>query len=901
MTSFGGITLDGSLSDWSATNNLSIEESVAKQFGFVPNGTQLFAKSSGDALIFGLKTSQLTGTNILIDADQNEATGANINGHFNESLVKSPNAYVLARGIDYQISFDPTGAASLYSGDGIFVSTLASAKMGDIVEFAAPSSLLGGSAAARVMLEFYNGFYGINYSPPSFIVVPSQQVGDITLDGELSDWSTTQRLDTEQTGIAGYELYGKSTDNSFVIALKAPIAIGANTTAWINTDANMATGHKIWGFAGGAEYYVNFDAAGNPALYTGDAGQTLVAASLAHAFSADHTIVEFAVPKALIGNPDEINTLYDINDSVFLPTRYLSTQYKIADTSATNQAPIISSNDGDAATITAVKNTDDVTQVLASDPDGDTLTYAILSGLDALQFNIDASTGVLSFVTAPDFLNPTDENGDNIYNVTVAAVDPFGRSDTQALSVAVAPPSFGGITLDGSLSDWSATNNLSIEESVAKQFGFVPNGTQLFAKSSGDALIFGLKTSQLTGTNILIDADQNEATGANINGHFNESLVKSPNAYVLARGIDYQISFDPTGAASLYSGDGIFVSTLASAKMGDIVEFAAPSSLLGGSAAARVMLEFYNGFYGINYSPPSFIVVPSQQVGDITLDGELSDWSTTQRLDTEQTGIAGYELYGKSTDNSFVIALKAPIAIGANTTAWINTDANMATGHKIWGFAGGAEYYVNFDAAGNPALYTGDAGQTLVAASLAHAFSADHTIVEFAVPKALIGNPDEINTLYDINDSVFLPTRYLSTQYKIADTSATNQAPIISSNDGDAATITAVKNTDDVTQVLASDPDGDTLTYAILSGLDALQFNIDASTGVLSFVTAPDFLNPTDENGDNIYNVTVAAVDPFGRSDTQALSVAVADDSSTLEFQVGLIGYTEPNMADTIL
>ena len=62
-----------------------------------------------------------------------------------------------------------------------------------------------------------------------------------------------------------------------VLAVSAPVAIGANTTAWLNTDRNAATGFQIFGFAGGAEFNVNFDATGQPALYTGNAGQTAVA------------------------------------------------------------------------------------------------------------------------------------------------------------------------------------------------------------------------------------------------------------------------------------------------------------------------------------------------------------------------------------------------------------------------------------------------------------------------------------------------------------------------------------------------------------------------------------------------------------------------------------------------
>ena len=50
-----------------------------------------------------------------------------------------------------------------------------------------------------------------------------------------------------------------------------------------------------------------------------------------------------------------------------------------------------------------------VTTVHAVDPDaGTALTYSISGGADAALFNIDASTGALSFKTAPNFEAPSD-------------------------------------------------------------------------------------------------------------------------------------------------------------------------------------------------------------------------------------------------------------------------------------------------------------------------------------------------------------------------------------------------------------------------------------------------------------------------------------------------------------
>ncbi len=65
-----------------------------------------------------------------------------------------------------------------------------------------------------------------------------------------------------------------------------------------------------------------------------------------------------------------------------------------------------------------------MTTVVATDPDpGQTLTYSIFGGADAAAFKIDPNTGVLAFKTAPDFESPTDQGGNNVYDVIVKVQD----------------------------------------------------------------------------------------------------------------------------------------------------------------------------------------------------------------------------------------------------------------------------------------------------------------------------------------------------------------------------------------------------------------------------------------------------------------------------------------------
>ena len=102
-----------------------------------------------------------------------------------------------------------------------------------------------------------------------------------------------------------------------------------------------------------------------------------------------------------------------------------------------NEAPVITSNGGgDTAAITIIENTSTVATLASSDPDGTARTYSISGGNDAAKFTINAATGALSFIAAPNYEAPTDSNGDNVYQVVVVASD-GSLSDSQALSVTV--------------------------------------------------------------------------------------------------------------------------------------------------------------------------------------------------------------------------------------------------------------------------------------------------------------------------------------------------------------------------------------------------------------------------------------------------------------------------------
>ncbi len=96
-----------------------------------------------------------------------------------------------------------------------------------------------------------------------------------------------------------------------------------------------------------------------------------------------------------------------------------------------------------------------------------------------------------------------------------------------------------------------------------------------------------------------------------------------------------------------------------------------------------------------------------------------------------------------------------------------------------------------------------------------------------------------------------------------------NSAPVFSS----PASATIEENTDGVFYTAtATDADGDALSFTISGGADAAALQI-SNAGALRFTAPPDFENPADTGGDNVYNIEIAANDGMA---TTVLSLAIS-------------------------
>ncbi|MGD1925941.1 MAG: cadherin domain-containing protein, partial [Paracoccaceae bacterium] len=136
-------------------------------------------------------------------------------------------------------------------------------------------------------------------------------------------------------------------------------------------------------------------------------------------------------------------------------------------------------------------------------------------------------------------------------------------------------------------------------------------------------------------------------------------------------------------------------------------------------------------------------------------------------------------------------------------------------------------------------------------------FEAQYRITDIAVEDALL----DVENLSVLNSAFVTIT-------------GQNDGPDIIS--GDAFDV--VENTTAVTTVEAEDPDlGDVLSFRISGGADQALFEIDAETGALNFIDAPDFEAPGSDGSSNTYQVEVEVSDG-DLTDTQDITVTVTDD-----------------------
>ena len=529
-----------------------------------------------------------------------------------------------------------------------------------------------------------------------------------------------------------------------------------------------------------------------------------------------------------------------------------------------NEAPVITSNGGGAsATVNVTENTTAVTTVVGVDPDaGNVLHYSIVGGADAAKFTINVNTGALAFLSAPNFETPTDAGLDNVYDVIVQTSD-GSLTATQAIAVTVTnnnePPTItsngGGPTASISMLE----NSTAVTTVTATDPDAATTLTYSIA-GGADAAKFTINAS--TGMLQFITAPNYEApTDAGGNNVYDVIVQTSDGSLSATQAISISVGNvnEPPIITSNGGGATASISILENSTAVTTVSGFDPDAaavlhyaITGGADAAKFTIDTNTG--ALNFiSAPNFEVptdVGANNIYDVIVQVTDGTFNINQAIAVTVTNVNE-----TPTITSNGGGPTAAVSINENTTAVttvVGADPDAAT-TLTYAIIGGAD----------AAKFTINAATGVLSFVSAPNFEA----------------PSDVgaNNVYDL--IVRTSDGSLTASQSIAVTvTNVNEVPVITSNGGGATAVKSIlENTTAVTTVTATDPDAaTTLVYSISGGADAAKFTINSSTGVLTFIAAPNFEVPTDVGANNVYDVIVKVTDGT-LNDTQAIAVTVTN------------------------
>ena len=539
------------------------------------------------------------------------------------------------------------------------------------------------------------------------------------------------------------------------------------------------------------------------------------------------------------------NNVYDVTVRASDGTNITTKAVAITVTNV-NEAPTITS----AATASFVENgTGAVYTAAATDPDaGATLTYS-LSGTDASKFDINATTGVVTFKSAPNYEAPTDSGANNVYNVTVGASD-GALTTTKAVAITVT----------------NAANEAPV---------FTSAGTANFAENAAGTVYTAVATPD-AGQTLTYSLAGADASLFNINATTGVVTFKSSPNYEAPADAGGNNVYDVSVTAS----DGTNSATKAVAiSVTNVNEAPAITSAATASFAENAAGTVYT-------------VAATDQDAGATLTYSLTGTDAARFNINATTGAITFKSspnYEAPTDaganNVYDVTVRA--SDGVNTTskavAITVTNVNEAptiTSAATKSFAENATGTVYTATATDP-----DAGTTLtysISGADASLFDINGTtgVVTFkSSPNFEVRADAGANNVYDITVGASDGTNTTTKAVAITVTNV-NEAPTVTS----AATASFAENaTGTVYTVSGTDPDaGTTLTYS-LTGADAAKFNINATTGAVTFKSSPNYEAPTDAGANNVYDVTVRASDGTNITTKDvAITVTNANEAPTV-------------------
>jgi Domain of unknown function (DUF4347)/Cadherin domain/Right handed beta helix region/Laminin G domain len=696
-------------------------------------------------------------------------------------------------------------------------------------------SISGGADAARFSIDVSTGVLAFVAAPDHESPVDSGADNIYEVIVTVSDGSLTDAQTIVVTVTPVNDNAPVITSNGGGATASVSIAENASAvTTVVASDADLPAQTLTYSIVGGAD-------------------QTLFTINAATGALTFNAAPNFESPTDAGGN-----NIYDVQVQVSDGT-LIDTQTIAVTVTNVNEAPVIISS----AAVGVAENQTAAITVTSADVDGGAPSYSIVGGADQALFSINAATGALSFNSSPNFESPADAGGNNVYDVQVRVSD-GALSATQNIAITV------GDVNEFAVSTPVDSNGAANSVAETAGIGAVVGVTAFAADADG------------TSNAITYTLDDNAG------GRF---AINAGSGVVTVTGaLDHETNTSHAITVRATSADGSFATALFTIAVTDVNEAG-----VGVISDANASANAVNENAALN-TPVGITALASDPDGTDTVTYSLADSAGGRFAINASTGVVVVNgALDAESAGSHTITVRADSSDGSfNTQVFTITVADQNE------FAAGAISDAN--AAANTVAENAGVGATVGITALASDADATNNTIAYTLDDsaggrfAIDANSGVVTLIagldYESASSHAIVVRATSADGSFSTAGFTinvgavnDNAPVIGSNGGGAsAAISVAENSTGVTTVIASDADlpAQTLIYSISGGADAARFTIDANTGALSFITAPDFEAPSDAGANNIYDVTVQVADGNGGFDTQAIAVTVSDVSSTL-------------------
>lgn len=544
-----------------------------------------------------------------------------------------------------------------------------------------------------------------------------------------------------------------------------------------------------------------------------------------------------------------------------------------------NTSPIITSNGGGATAIVPVaENTTDVTRVVAIDPDRGSNVFVYISGADVSLFNFDGATGRLSFRNAPDFEQPGDTNGDNVYDVIVFTSD--GQATVQqALTITVgnqneAPRLLPAVAVAPTLA--LLENTTTVGAITAAD----PEGDTSFSYSiidGFDAEFFAIDSQ--SGVLRFREAPDYEAafrSGGHSPSYF-VNVAVSDGAVSSSRLLRVNVLNDSNEGPTIESFNGAATVSLA------VDENFAFNSILSGFDYETVGVSGGGSisFFIQGGADAAFFEVISGQILRLRSSLDFEARADADRDNVYEVVVGTTGIFGATSTQRYLLALgdrgEAPVI--TSFAGQPNASVRVIEGNRSVTTIAASD-----QDAGEALQYsiTGGADAGLFTIDRATGVLSFRVLPDYESTRNAFGFPDFYVEI-SVTDGIYTARQSLLV------TLDNDRSELPTFQSGDGAPIVALSVHESGTEVVtvrAFDQEfGLPIYYTIDGGTDAALFRINNRTGALAFRVRPNFGSPADVGGDNIYNVIVRAAasgDPDGRSATQTYNIAVTNAAPTI-------------------